>query len=81
MSKKLLLELPNDVHNDLKEYQIDLITETRKHTSLNELLIELIKSGTARVPVNETATGILRRAALKKTVGQSEAQKRDKQAA
>ena len=76
MSKKLLLELPDDVHNDLKEYQIDLITETRKHTSLNELLIELVKSGTNRVPVNEIATGILRRAVLK-----SEAQKRDKQAA
>jgi hypothetical protein len=63
MTKTLLLKLPDDVHEALKEHQMDRITEKRKHVTLNELLIELVKSGTTSV--NETAAGILRRAAAK----------------
>jgi hypothetical protein len=65
MTKKLLLKLPEDVHTSLKQYQIDRSSHDRKTTNLNTLLVELVKSGTARVPLNETATGILKRAVLK----------------
>jgi hypothetical protein len=63
MSKKLLLELPEDVHIALKQYQINRRTQDHVSTTLNELLIELVKAGTTSV--NATATGILERAARK----------------
>ena len=43
MTKKLLLVLPDDVHVVLKEYQIDCTGERRVMTSLNDVLVELIK--------------------------------------
>lgn len=72
ITKQLRLILPEDAHSALKQYQIDRSSQDRVRKTLNDLLIELIKSGT-NVSLNETATGILERAALKKSQqGQSD---------
>jgi hypothetical protein len=68
MTKKLLLRLPDDVHSTLKGLQIDCNHVNRTTSSLNDVLVELVKSGTTRVPLNEIATGILKRAAAKNAV-------------
>jgi hypothetical protein len=68
MTKKLLLVLPDDVHDTLKGCQIDCNQVTRTRSSLNDVLVELVKSGALRVPVSEIATGILKRAAAKNSV-------------
>ena len=62
MTKKLLLELPDSVHEAVKNVQIDRLHETRVRTTLNDLLVELIRTPK---PVNEAAYAILKRAALK----------------
>jgi hypothetical protein len=62
MTKKLMLELPEDVHATLKEYQIDRQTADRRKTFLNDLLVEIIQTSK---PINDTARGILERAARK----------------
>jgi hypothetical protein len=64
--KSLMLKLPDDVHDSLKQYQIDRSSKDRTRTPLNALLVELIESGT-KMSVNPTANGILKRAALKKS--------------
>jgi hypothetical protein len=66
MTKKVLLTLPDDVHDSLKEYQIDCNHVTRTRSNLNAVLVELVRSGMARVPLSDTATAILKRAAAKK---------------
>jgi hypothetical protein len=65
MTKKLLLVLPDDVHSTLTELQIDCNHVTRTRSSLNQVLVELVQAGKSHVPVNEIATGILKRAAAK----------------
>jgi hypothetical protein len=62
MSKTLLLKLPDEVHETLKEYQIDRQTADRRKTFLNDLLVEIIQTSK---PINDTARGILERAARK----------------
>jgi hypothetical protein len=66
MTKKLLLKLPDEVHDSLKEFQIDCNHVTRTRSNLNTVLVELVRSGIARVPLSDTATAILKRAAAKK---------------
>jgi hypothetical protein len=63
MSKKLLLTLPDDVHEAVKNVQIDRLHQTRERINLNELLVDIIRTSK---PVNAAAFAILERAALKK---------------
>jgi hypothetical protein len=63
MTKKLLLELPDDVHAAVKSVQIDRAHVTREKITLNDLLIEVIITSK---PVNRAVANILKRAAAKK---------------
>jgi hypothetical protein len=62
MSIKHLLILPDDVRDAVRDIQIDLLHETRERVTLNEVLVELIRTSK---PVSKATEAILRRAALK----------------
>jgi hypothetical protein len=64
--KSFLLKLPEEVHQSLKEYQIDRAAVDRTKTKLNDLLIEMILSSTKP---NTAAIKIMQDAAKKKHEG------------
>jgi hypothetical protein len=46
--KTLLLRLPDDIHSQLKDFQIDKVTRRRDTISLNSIIVEIISKVTEK---------------------------------